>query len=88
MILFHRFEFIRGYIDELLILKKGYWTDILQKLELTLDKLKEKGLKCKNKNSFFGQNEMEYLGFWVTYDGVKPINRKLEAINNLKPPTS
>ena len=31
---------------------------------------------------------MEYLGFWVTRDGVKPINRKIEAITNILPPTS
>ena len=31
---------------------------------------------------------MEYLGLWVTRDGVKPINRKIEAITNMKPPTS
>ena len=30
---------------------------------------------------------MEYLGFWVTRDGVKFINRKVEEITNMKPPT-
>ena len=24
--------------------------------------------------SGFGQNQMEYLGFWVTHNGVKPID--------------
>ena len=37
--LFHGFEFIRAYIDNLLILTKGDWTGHLQKLELTLNKL-------------------------------------------------
>ena len=72
--LFHGFEFIRVHIDELLVLTKVYWTDHVQKLELTLNKLKEKGLKCNIENSFFGKIEMEYLGLWVTRDGVKPIN--------------
>ena len=40
--LFHGFEFIRAYIDELLILTKGYWIDHVRKLESTLNKLKEK----------------------------------------------
>ena len=43
--LFHRFEFIYAYIYDLVIFTKGYWTDHVQKLELTLNKLKEKGLK-------------------------------------------
>ena len=30
---------------------------------------------------------MEYLGFQVTRDGVKLMNRKIEAINNMNPPT-
>ena len=63
-------------------------TDHVQKLELTLTKLKVKGLKCNIENSFFGQTEMEYLGFWVTRNGVKPIHKNIEAITNMKPPTS
>ena len=31
---------------------------------------------------------MEYLGFCVTRDGVKPINENIEAIINMAPPTS
>ena len=31
---------------------------------------------------------MEYLGFWVTNDGVKLNNRKIESIDNVNPPTS
>ena len=75
--LFHGFGFIRAYMDDMLILTKGDWTDHIQKLESTLNKLKEKGLKCIIEKYFFGQTEMEYLGFWVTCDGVKPINRKI-----------
>ena len=40
--LFHGFEFIRAYIYNLLIMAKGDWKYHLQKLELTLNKLKEK----------------------------------------------
>ena len=31
---------------------------------------------------------MEYLGFWVTLNGVKPINIKIEAMTNMELPTS
>ena len=40
--LFHVFEFICAYIDNLLILIKGDCTDHVQNMELTLNKLKEK----------------------------------------------
>ena len=42
---FRRIEFIRAYIDELLIITKGGWSDHLNKLELVLKKLRENGLK-------------------------------------------
>ena len=29
---------------------------------------------------------MEYLGFWLTRTGIRPINKKLEAIVNMMPP--
>ena len=38
--------------------------------------MKEKKLKCNIEKSFFGKTEMEYLGFWVTRDGIKLINKK------------
>ena len=60
----------------------------MQKLELTPNKLKKKGIKFNTKKYFFGKTEMEYLGFWGTRDGVKIINRKIEAMPNMKPPTS
>ena len=71
--LFHGFEFIRAYIYDFLILTKLDWTYHAQKLELTLNKLKGKVLKCNIEKSFFGKTEMEYFGFRVTRNGVKPI---------------
>ena len=78
--LFHGFEFIRAYIDDILILPKGDWTYHLHKLETTLNKFKEKGIKCNIERYLFGHTKMEYLGFRVTHDGVKPINRKIGEI--------
>ena len=38
--MFRGFEFIRAYIDDLLIINKGDWSDHLEKIELTQKKLK------------------------------------------------
>ena len=72
--LFHVFEFICSYIYKKIIFKKGDWIDHVQKLELTLNELKGKGIKFNIENLLFGQTEIEYLGFWVTRDGVKSTN--------------
>ena len=67
---------------------KGDWTDHAQKLKSRINKLNEKGIKCGIDESFFETTKMEYLGFWVTRDGVKPINKWIESINIMNTPTS
>ena len=57
-------------------------------MELTLNKLKEEGLKCNIEKSLFGHTKMKYLGFWIIQNVVKPTNKKIEAITNMKSPTS
>ena len=73
--MFSGFEFIQAYIDDLLIITKGGWSNHLEKLEQTLYKLKDNGLKCNIEKSSFGQTDMEYLGSWVTRTGIRPINK-------------
>ena len=65
------------YINGLLVLTKVYWTDHIQKLELALNKLKERGLKFNIQKYFFRQTKEEYLGFCVTRNGVIPLNKNL-----------
>ena len=81
-------EFIQVYINNLLIITNGDWYDHLEKLELTPQNIKDNGLKCNIKNSFFGKTDMEYLGFWVTWKGIQRINDKLEAIVKMTPPNN
>ena len=54
-------------------------TDHVQKLELTLNKLKKIVLKCNTDNYFFGKIEIGYFSIWATQDGEKPINKKIEV---------
>ena len=72
--LFHRFELVHAYVYEFLILTEGNQTYHVQKVELTINKMKVNGLKYNIEKSFFKQTEMKYLGFWVTQYGVKPKN--------------
>ena len=67
---FRGFEFIQSYIDDLIIIIKGDRSDHLGKLELSLKNIKDDGLKCNIEKSFFGQTDMEYLGLWVTWNGI------------------
>ena len=64
-------EFVRTYIDVSLIITNGDWTDHLNSLEAILKRLQEAGLKVNAKKSFFGRTALEYLGYWITQDGVE-----------------
>ena len=55
-------------------------------MELTLQKFKNNGRKCNIEKSSFGQTKIEYLEFWVTITGIRPINKKVESIVNMTPP--
>ena len=81
-------EFVRVYIDDLLIITSGSWTDHLDKLEEVLARLEKAGLKVNAKKSFFGKPELEYLGYWITRHGIQPLPKKVQAISNMKPPKS
>ena len=45
-------------------------------------------LKRNTEKSLFGQNQMEYLGFWATWNRIVPINKNIEAILKTTPPKS
>ena len=79
-------EFVRAYIDDLLVLTKSDWDDHLNKLSTVLNRIALAELKINANKSFFGKTETEYLGFWISRTGIRPITKKVEAIQQLKPP--
>jgi len=79
-------EFIRAYIDDLLILTKGNWEDHLEKLEEVFQRLQKAGLKVNIKKSFFGKDELKYLGYIITRQGIKPMKKKVEALLKIQAP--
>ena len=81
-------EYVRAYIDDILITTKGDWNDHLEKLDKVLQRLGEAGLQVNAEKSFFGKAETEYLGFWITREGVRPVAKKVEALKQLAPPTN
>ena len=84
--LFAGLDYVRAYIDDLLIISKGSYEEHLEHLDSVLIRLKQAGLKVNAKKSFFCQHELEYLGYWITRDGIQPIPKKIEAIKNIAPP--
>lgn len=79
-------DYVRTYIDDLLVVTKNSLTDHLDKLDQVLKRLKDAGLKVNAVKSHFCQHELEYLGYWITREGIKPLPGKVAAIKNIAPP--
>jgi hypothetical protein len=79
-------EYVCTYIDDCLIITKGKWHDRLQKLDEVLRHLQDAGLNVNATKSFLGCPEVEYLGYWVTRDGLQPLPKKVDAIQAIAPP--
>jgi len=81
-------EFVRAYIDDLLCVTSKDLDDHLAKLDLVLERIKHAGLKCNINKSFFCKGELEYLGYWITREGIQPVPKKIEAILKIATPTT
>ena len=84
--LFNGLEYVRTYIDDLLIMSYKSFEDHINKLDKVLSKVNQKGFKVNTKKSFFARNELEYLGFRTTRQGIMPLPQKVEAIKNIAAP--
>ena len=69
-------EFARAYIDDLLVLSNSTFEDHLEKVEKVLTRLLEAGLKVNISKSDLARTELEYLGYWITREGIKPLNKR------------
>jgi hypothetical protein len=59
-------EYVRAYIDDLLVIIKGSLDDHLDKLKQVFIQLRNAGLKINATKSVFCVQETEYLGYILT----------------------
>ena len=86
--LFEDLESVKAYIDDLLVISRGTFEEHLADLDEVMKRLSDAGLKCKIDKCYFAQPEMEYLGYIITKDGVKPNPKKVQAILDMQSPTN
>ena len=71
--LFAGLEYVRTYINDLLVISKDSFEDHLEKVDQVLKKLKAAGIKINTSKTCFVQEELEYLAYWITHKGILPI---------------
>jgi hypothetical protein len=80
-------EYVRAYLDDLLCISKLSLDNHLKNLEEVLRQLWDAGLKANAAKSTFCTIEIEYLGYVLTRDSIKPQSNKVQAILAIKLPT-
>jgi hypothetical protein len=81
-------EYIKSYLDDLLILTNIRFKDHLLKLEMVLARLSTSGMRVNISKSKFFAEQIEYLGYWIIRQGIQPIRNKFEmdSILNIEKP--
>lgn len=76
-----------AYLDDVLV---GGSTreEAYRRLEMVLQRLQEYGVKCNEGKCKFLQKEVEYLGFILTSEGIKPQDSLVQAIKDAPEPTN
>lgn len=81
--LFRDFDFVREYINDLLITSNGSLQDHLDKVNKVLKRLQKAGLRVNANYSKFCRSEVEYLGYLISHKGIKPQAKKVQALHNM-----
>ena len=79
-------EEVRAYMDDVLMITKGSFEAYLETLERILDQCSQANLNINLLKSYRGLNEVEYLGYIITREGIKPQPKKIEAIMKMVTP--
>ena len=73
------------YLDDIIIYGRTP-EELLERLRMVLDKLRDAGLKLKPSKCVLFKTEIQYLGHLVSADGVNPIPDKIQALKDWPTP--
>ncbi|CAA0843123.1 Uncharacterized mitochondrial protein AtMg00860, partial [Striga hermonthica] len=80
-------KFVLVFFDDILIYSKS-WGEHLGHLRVVLEILEANSFHIKPSKCSFGQMMVEYLGHFISHEGVKVDPRKIEAMVDWPKPTS
>ena len=80
-------HFCYVYIDDLLIASSNP-EEHRQHLRLVLERLSDHGILINPAKCVFGADSLEFLGHYVSSEGIRPLDSKVEAVSKFpQPPT-
>jgi hypothetical protein len=79
-------EYVQVYIDDILITSSDTFEEHMQKLRHVLQRLETAGFRANVRKCYFAQDQLEYLGYLISRNGIQPQPKKVEAILRLQAP--
>ena len=86
--LFDDMPTVECFIDDIGIFTSGSFLEHLSAVAEVLRRLEDAGFTVNPLKCEWAVTSTEYLGFFLTIDGLKPMPKKIEAITNVARPTS
>ena len=80
-------EYVRAYIDDLLVITRETLEDHLEKLRGSQETTRS-GVESQRRQIIFLYPRHRYLGYILTRNGIKPQPKKVQAILALNPPNN
>jgi hypothetical protein len=77
---------IQVYLDDIIITSNGTFEEHSANMEQVLDILPKANFRANLRKCYFGEAKIDYLGYEITRDGIKPQPIKVEAILKISPP--
>ena len=71
------------HIDDLGLWTNGPFEDHLAVVELVSSRLQKNDMKCNPLKCEWFAKETDFLGFWMTPDGIEPWKKRVDAILNM-----
>ena len=79
--------FVQLYLDDIIIFS-GTFTEHLERLEKTLQRLRDSGLKLKPSKCHLFRKKVKYLGHVISEDGIETDPEKIAAVQMYPEPTT
>ncbi len=79
--------FVSVYLDDILVFSRTF-KEHMTHLQLVVERLHRAGLKLKQSKCHFIRQRVEYLGYFITPDGIQPNPQRISAVKDFSTPKS
>ena len=74
--LFLDLEYVQVYLDDLIVIGNASFEAHMKQVGEVLGRLSNMGLQVNPRKSFWARDEVEYLGFIINREGIRPQPKK------------